>query len=169
MRLTAPAEYDIPRELSVSFTGHRPQKLPWGRNESDERCLDFKRRLDAEIIKAYEHGARCFLSGMAEGVDIIAAEEVLRLSGELPGIKLIAVFPYGTGENARIRRAAERAERVVAISEKCVTGCFAARNRFLVSNSVKLIAGFGGDINSGTGQTVKMALDRGLEIAILNL
>ena len=169
MRLTSPAEYDIPRELSVSFTGHRPQKLPWERNEADERCMDFKRRLGVEIIRAYEQGARYFLSGMADGVDIIAAEEVLRLKESLPDIKLIAVFPYGTGENARIRRAAERAERVVVISEKCVTGCFAARNRFLVSHSFRLIAGFGGDEYSGTGQTIRMALEQGLDIVILNL
>ena len=26
-------------QISCSFSGHRPEKLPWGDNERDERCL----------------------------------------------------------------------------------------------------------------------------------
>lgn len=34
--------YDIAHTLC--FTGHRSQKLPWGYNESDERCIDMRNR-----------------------------------------------------------------------------------------------------------------------------
>ncbi len=32
------------------FTGHRPNKLPWGEDESDPRCL----KLKADIAQALE-------------------------------------------------------------------------------------------------------------------
>lgn len=28
---------------TVCFTGHRSQKLPWGYNEEDERCVNMKK------------------------------------------------------------------------------------------------------------------------------
>ena len=33
-----------------AFTGHRPQSLPFGFNESDERCIALKQTLRAEIM-----------------------------------------------------------------------------------------------------------------------
>ena len=36
------------REKTCCFTGHRPDKLPWGTDESDPRCLALKARLEAE-------------------------------------------------------------------------------------------------------------------------
>ena len=30
------------REKTVCFSGHRPEKLPWGDNERDERCVALK-------------------------------------------------------------------------------------------------------------------------------
>ena len=161
--------YDIPRELSVSFTGHRPDKLPWGYNEEDPRCLDFKRRLEREIIKAYEKGARFYLSGMADGVDIYAAEAVIRLSFRYPEMKLVAVFPFGRGDTTRKRRCARHAFKVVSLNERYCTGCFMQRNRFLVQNSVRLICGFSGDASSGTGATMRMAEREGAGLTIISI
>ena len=44
------------RQMSCSFTGHRPEKLPWGDNEGDERCEQLKERLYASVLAAYEQG-----------------------------------------------------------------------------------------------------------------
>ena len=41
------------REKTCCFTGHRPDKLPWGEDESDPRCLRLKRA----IAQAVEDGA----------------------------------------------------------------------------------------------------------------
>jgi uncharacterized phage-like protein YoqJ len=160
-------EYDLPKELSVCFTGHRPDRLPWGAREWDERCEAFKNRLRREIRRAYEKGARYFLSGMAEGVDTYAAKAVLGLSATLPEMKLVAVFPYGAPRNAEQRRIAERAFRAVSIRPEYSPGCFSERNRFLVEHSSAVIAGFGGDPSSGTGATLKLAIDNGLGITII--
>lgn len=62
---------------SVAFTGHRPQKLPFGFDETDPRCVGFKRRLcnsiEMMILEGYTH----FISGGALGMDMYAAEAVL--------------------------------------------------------------------------------------------
>ena len=37
-----------------AFTGHRPQSLPFGFNEADERCITLKQKLRDEIIRQIE-------------------------------------------------------------------------------------------------------------------
>lgn len=34
--------YNDLRDITCCFTGHRSQKLPWGFNEQDERCLQMR-------------------------------------------------------------------------------------------------------------------------------
>ncbi|MBO4562303.1 MAG: DUF1273 family protein [Clostridia bacterium] len=169
MRRIGKNEYDCERQLGVCFTGHRPDKLPWGRDEDDERCAALKKRIENEIKKAYSQGARYFLSGMADGVDTYAAEAVLKLSILHPGMKLIAVFPYGEGDSPRKKRIARRAYRVVSLHDEYTRTCFFERNLFLVKNSARVIACFGGDTASGTASTLKMARQEGIDIVILNI
>ncbi len=40
------------REKSCCFTGHRPEKLPWGFDETDSRCLALKRRIAGAVEAA---------------------------------------------------------------------------------------------------------------------
>lgn len=40
------------KQITLSFTGHRIQKLPWGENEEDERCKKIKKILKEKIIEA---------------------------------------------------------------------------------------------------------------------
>lgn len=169
MKLVSKAEYDCERELSVCFTGHRPDKLPWGYDERDPRCGEFKKKLEAEILRAYRQGARYFLSGMADGVDLYAAETVLRLNALMPEMKLIAVFPYGTGKTARKRRIASRAYRVVSLREEYVRTCFMERNRFLTAHSSRIICGYSGAGSGGTAATIKLAYEAGLDVVIISI
>ena len=67
------------RQVSCSFTGHRPEKLPWGDNEADMRCGELKKWLLAAVLAAYEQGFRHFLCGMAQGCDLYFCEAVLAL------------------------------------------------------------------------------------------
>ena len=66
------------------FTGPRCQKLPWGFNENDNRCLKMKEITKKEIEKSISLGYKVFISGMAIGFDMICAEIVLNLKEIYP-------------------------------------------------------------------------------------
>ena len=153
--------------LNVAFTGHRADSLPWGFNESSDECLKLKAGLLRAIRCAYTEGKRCFLSGMASGVDIYAAEAVLQLRETLPGIALVCVFPCPSSDSRSAAIAAAAASVIVLSSEYCA-GCMQRRNRFLVENASMLIAVYDGRRTGGTFQTVGMAARRGLRTVILN-
>ena len=60
------------------FTGHRPKGLPFGYNERDSRCKKLKKALKKLILnKIQNENVTTFLSGMALGTDMFAAEIVL--------------------------------------------------------------------------------------------
>ena len=59
----------------VCFTGHRPEKLT--RPDSI-----IKEELETQICQAIADGLSVFISGMARGVDIWAAQIVLKLRAE---------------------------------------------------------------------------------------
>ncbi len=160
------AKPDIDRSLAVSFTGHRAETLPWGFDESDPRCIELKRGLRRSILELYRGGKRIFLSGMASGVDAIAAEEVLSLKTELADIRLVCVFPCPT-RDARSQRIAALADGCVTMAPEYCAGCMQLRNRFLVENASCLIACYDGRKYGGTYQTVSAAEARGLPIRFI--
>ena len=65
--------------MVCGFTGHRPEKLPWGTNESDPLCQALKLRIFQEVEQAADDGADVFCCGMARGCDLYFAEAVLQL------------------------------------------------------------------------------------------
>ena len=71
----------------VCFTGHRPEKL-----KQPESVI--VKALETAIKEAIADGKNVFISGMARGVDIWAAEIVLRLRKEGANVKLICASPY---------------------------------------------------------------------------
>ena len=71
------------REITCCFTGHRPDKLPWGTDERDPRCLALKKSIARELEGLYLRGYRHFISGMARGADLYFVEAALALR-EIP-------------------------------------------------------------------------------------
>jgi len=67
-----------------AFTGHRPNKLPWRCDETSEGCVRLRDVLAAQIAELAESGVTDFLSGMAEGIDMICSELVLSLREKIP-------------------------------------------------------------------------------------
>lgn len=151
----------IVKEQSVSFTGHRII------NESIEKVANDTFLLIKELCG---NGYDTFLSGMAEGFDLIAAEMVLKAKNEFPNIRLIAVKPYPkqtysfSQENKnRYSIISEKADHTVMISENYYDGVFFRRNDFLVENSTSIICYFSGE-RGGTMYTVRKAKKQGLHI-----
>ena len=107
------------RSVTCCFTGHRPNKLPWGTDESDPRCLRLKEELAARLEGVYEAGFRHFICGMALGCDLYFAEAVLALRAEHPEITLEAAIPC-EGQSAHWTAAQrKRYDRLVAECDYC--------------------------------------------------
>lgn len=75
------------RQHRACFTGHRPHKL------HQPKAVVIA-ALEDKIREAVNNGFVTFISGMAWGVDIWAAEIVLRLKREGYPLHLIAAVPY---------------------------------------------------------------------------
>ena len=151
---------------ALCFTGHRPEKLPWGADERAESCLGFLARLREELRKAVANGYTTFLTGMAEGIDLIAAREVLALRESNPEIRLIAVLPYPRRGNASFYAVKNAADEVVLLSREYYTGCLFQRNRYLVDHSDAVLAVYAGG-GGGTKQTIEYARSVGKPVKVL--
>ena len=128
----------------------------------------------AAIRGLHAHGFRTFLCGMAVGFDLAAAEAVLELRDSLPGLRLVAVVPFGGQEarfshadRARYRAAMASADDAVVLSPVYRAGCYAVRNNYLVDHASLLVAWYDGS-PGGTRHTVSRALRRGLEFVNLH-
>jgi len=104
------------RRTTCCFTGHRPDKLPWGRDEGHPDCLALKEELHRAVERAYELGYRHFISGMARGSDLYFARAVLALREEHPDVTLEGARPCES--QADSWPAGERAE-YAAILDAC--------------------------------------------------
>lgn len=95
------------RKHRCCFTGHRPEKLK--QSESEIRSA-----LEKEIRTAVADGFVVFISGMARGTDIWAAEIVLRLRDEGVPIMLVCASPYEGFERGWKREWQERYQSMIA-------------------------------------------------------
>ena len=149
------------KNRSVAFTGHQ---------DYDGRADGILR---AVVYRLWSEGFRFFLSGMACGFDLAAAEAVLALRGECAGMELVAVVPFAgqpeSFSDADKRRYADvltAADRTVVLADSYSRGCYYRRNDYLVDHAVRVVAWYIRR-NSGTGYTVRRARHQGIEV--LNL
>lgn len=124
---------------TVAFTGHRTY------------CGEASAALAAAIRGLHAHGFRTFLCGMAVGFDLAAAEAVLELRDSLPGLRLVAVVPFGgqearfsNADRVRYRAAMASADDAVVLSPVYYAGCYAVRNNYLVDHASLLVAWYDG-------------------------
>ena len=63
---------------TCAFTGYRPSKMPWGYDETDARCVEFRFRLREALEYLVGKGYTDFMSGGALGFDQMAAEMLVK-------------------------------------------------------------------------------------------
>ena len=112
--------------------------------------------LKKEIRTAIADGFQTYISGVARGVDLWAAEIVLAFRAEGVSIRLICASPYKGFESRwsrewqeRYRRVMERADLVRFICPGYSPDCFQRRNEWMVDHSARVIAIY----NEGPGGT----------------
>lgn len=160
-----------------AFTGYRPGKLPFT-SEHDEKCVQLKNKLRAEIIKAIDEGYRNFITGMALGVDTWAAEIVLEIKNLYEpwgdNINLYAAIPHLNQEakwhewqKEKYNEILELCEKIFIISENFTPYCMHKRNQFMIDKADILIAVYDGK-PGGTANTIVMANRKNIPITIIN-
>lgn len=161
------------RQCTCCFTGHRPVKLPWRYNESDERCIRLKSSIADALEACFESGIRRFICGMALGCDTYFAEAVLAMKQRHEGIVLEAAVPCLGQEEAwpgpsreRYYRLLEQCDVRTVLEHEYTPGCMERRNRYMVDSSRILLAVYTGG-SGGTLGTIRYAMDRGLTVVQL--
>lgn len=106
---------------------------------------------------------------MARGVDIWAAEIVLRLRNEGASIQLICACPYKGFEDrwsatwkSRYRSILQASNQIVYINPKYSPDCYQKRNIWMVDHSSRVIAVYNG-LPGGTRNTIKYAQKQGID------
>ena len=152
------------RPCTCCFTGHRPEKLPWGTDETDPRCAALKRRLYDAVESAYDEGMRHFICGMARGCDFYFAEAVLELRSRKGDVTLEAAVPCSTQadgwpepDRSRWRALLAACDLETLVQSGYTRGCMLRRNRYMVDHSALVIAVYDGT-PGGTRRTLEYAL-----------
>ena len=147
-----------------AFTGHRPKSFPWKYDETASDCVLLKKVLLEQITELTNKGVTEFISGMALGVDIWAAQMVLDLKKENPLVKLCCALPCDNQEKMwpsfvkkQYHSILEQADKVIHVGREYTNECMLARNRYMVDHATILLAVYNGKRRSGTGMTVNYA------------
>ena len=91
---------------------------------------EVRQQVRGKIRLLFSLGFRKFVSGMALGFDMLAAEEVIKLKEELKGVKLVAVVPYrgqsgrwAPHQRERYQRILNEVDEEIVLSEGYYNGC----------------------------------------------
>ena len=154
---------DFKKETTCMFTGHRDIMSIEPEHMS---------RLAPEIYKAIALGKTTFLCGGARGWDTYTALTVAAIKSNNPLIKLVLVLPcckteqtkyWGNTHIAVYDSIFKCADNVIYISEHHYDKCYYDRNAKMVEMSSYCIC-YLRNKKSGTGQTVRIARENGLEV-----
>ena len=151
------------RRHRCCFTGHRPEKL----TQPEDVIVA---GLENEILNAIADGFTTFISGMARGVDIWAAEIILRIRSEGHPIRLICASPFEGFERSwspdwqkRYKVVLKEADLVKYICPEYSRACFQIRNEWMVDHSARVIAVYNGE-RGGTKNTIDYAGKKGISV-----
>lgn len=155
------------RKHRCCFTGHRPEKLAM--TETQVCCL-----LDEAIRQAVTDGFTTFITGMAKGVDLWAAEIVLRLRKSDSRIKLVCALPHeGFGQHwkggwtEKFNRVLREADLIRLVQKEFSYSSYQRRNEWMVDRSSRIIAVYNG-APGGTKNTLDYAAKAGVPCVILD-
>lgn len=156
--------------MVCGFTGHRPEKLPWGYDETDPRCQALKLRLEQLVQEQITVGVGTFLCGMARGCDFYFAEAVLRWKETGRPVRLEALLPcpeqaerWRTEDRQRYLALLERCDAVYILESGYSQGCMLRRNRAMIERADRIVSVWDGS-PGGTEATVRYAGRMGVEV-----
>lgn len=156
----------LSRAKSLCFTGHRPEKLP-----QNEMLQGLRQTLQHYILRAVLKGYTSFYTGLADGVDYLAADILFGLRLVKPQIIVIGVQPCADYEEFYYRRGYDMQHlyamlnqidrHIILPGSARDPGIFLRRNDFMVEHSAAIIAVCDNG-RSGSMYTLNYAKRRGL-------
>lgn len=163
---------EIKKEKAVSFTGYRTEKIL--RTCKAPSPLNYVLIETIKVVEQlYNEGYTTFLSGMAKGFDLIAAEAVLIVKEQHSDIRLIAIIPYEGQElgykeadKYQYNRVYKSADEVVFTAKRYHEKAYFDRNDYLLANCSKIVCYYTGLVG-GTMYTVNRA--KKANIPIVNI
>ena len=152
---------------TCAFTGHRPERLA---APEDQVIFWLEQRIDEAIAEGYTD----FISGMQRGVDIWAAEAILKRREENPGLVLITASAFRGMERdwdenwkRRYEHIIDAADEVHYIGDRPGRKAFSERNKWMVDHAYRVIAVYTG-APGGTLHTIEYATKLGREVVAFN-
>ena len=145
-------------------TGHR--------NISDQQLPLVKQQLQEAVQQAIADGYTRFLSGFANGADLIFAAVVADAKAQNPELLLEAAIPYEgrlNSKHADFYPLLQTCDSVYVACEQYVPTCFMKRNRYMVEASQRIIAVYDGRKSGGTFHTIRYAHKLEREIQFIRI
>jgi len=149
--------------MVLAFAGHRPEKLPWGMDESDPRCGALKTQIAEGVLTAVDRGFTTFLCGMARGCDFYFAEAVLEAKARYPALRLEAYLPcpsqpdrWPDTDRESYQRLLLECDAVHMVEQRYSEGCMLRRNRAMVDLCDELLTVWDGS-RGGTAAAIRYA------------
>lgn len=151
-------------EKTYCVTGHR--SIPADKKEYVIAGLK------KEIMAAGADGYTRFISGFAEGANLIFVAPVIELKAQGHPLFLEAAIPYAGRLKSRdpsFQKILSLCDRVNVLCDGFSHSCYFVRNRYLVDQSSRVIAVYDGRKDGGTSYTIRYASTQGRTIRMIEI
>lgn len=166
-------------QLSYAIMGHKPTRFKFKYKEEYTLCKKLKKKMQEQFRSLYETGIRNFYVGSTLGVDLWAAEIILRLKADpyYQDIQLFIILPFDKHHHKwddksreRLRFIKDNCSGQYLIDEKLTPDSYKKCDYFLIEHADIVFVVYDNDITSRTtvGQAVNYAKSKCLPIILLH-
>ena len=152
------------KNKTCCITGHR--EIP------DHQLEYVKREIEKQVLQAVDDGYTHFISGFAQGVDLMFAAIVAELKKENRSLTLEAAIPYEKrlkSKDQTLQKLLTVCDHVTVLCERYTVQCFFIRNRYMVDESSRILVVNDGRKKGGTFYTIQYAQKENKEIQEIRL
>ena len=144
-----------------------------GHRDIPKERLDYvEQELRREVQAAIEDGFTRFISGFAEGADLMFAAIVVEEKVRHPEFYLEAAIPYPgrlKSKDQQFQKLLKACDGIKVVCNTYSKSCFFQRNRYMVAESQRVIAVYDGRERGGTLFTMREAHAVGREVRVIRI